>query len=137
MAQSTITWIQGKQFIATDSTQHSVVISSPDDGIGMKPSELMLAALGSCTAYDVVGILEKKRVKLRDLRVTVTAEQDSEPPWTFRRFHVHYDVTGVDLKAEDVAKAIELSEGKYCSVSNTLKLAAEVTFAFALHPAAD
>ncbi len=130
MAQTTITWVQGKQFIGTDSTQHSVVISSADEGIGMKPSELMLAALGSCTAYDVVGILEKKRLKLRGLQINVTAEQDSEPPWTFRKFHLHYVVTGENLRAEDVAKAIELSESKYCSVANTLKLAAELTYDF-------
>lgn len=127
MAKTTVTWVQGKQFIGTDSTQHSVVISSPDEGIGMKPSELLLSALGSCTAYDVVGILEKKRAKLRGLQVVVTAEQEAAPPWTFRKFHVHYIVSGEGLHAEDVAKAIELSESKYCSVSNTLKHAAEIT----------
>lgn len=130
MAEATITWVQGKQFIATDSTKHSVVISSLDEGIGMKPSELMLAALGGCTAYDVVGILEKKRLKLRDVKVVVTAQQDAEPPWTFRTFHVHYIVSGEGLRPEDIAKAIELSETKYCSVANTLKNAADITFDF-------
>jgi putative redox protein len=130
MAQATVTWVQGKQFIGTDSTKHSIVISGTDEGIGNKPSELMLLALGSCTAYDVVGILEKKRLKLNGVQVSVKAEQDSEPPWTFRKFHVHYVVSGENLRPEDVSKAIELSESKYCSVSNTLKLAAEVTFDF-------
>ncbi len=130
MAQATVTWVQGKQFIGTDSTKHSVVVSSADEGIGMKPSELMLVALGSCTAYDVVGILEKKRLKLDGVQVSVTAEQDAEPPWTFRKFHVHYVVSGENLRHEDVARAIELSETKYCSVSNTLRLAAEITFDF-------
>ncbi len=132
MAQATIVWVQGKQFIGIDSTNHSVVISSPADGIGMKPGELLLASLGSCTAYDVVNILEKKRLKLTDLKVVVTAEQDADPPWTYRRFHVHYSVAGEGLRHEDVAKAIELSETKYCSVSNTLKLAAELTYDFEL-----
>ena len=128
MAQATITWIQDKQFIGTDSTNHSVVISSPSDGIGMKPSELMLVALGSCTAYDVVEILGKKRVKLHDLKVEVSAEQQADPPWTFTKFHVHYVVSGENLREKDVAKAIELSEEKYCSVSATLQQAAEVTY---------
>lgn len=130
MPETTVTWVQGKQFIATDSTKHSVVISSPDEGIGMKPSELVLAALGSCTAYDVVNILEKKRVKLHHVEVKVTAEQEPEPPWTFRKFHLHYVVSGEGLRHEDVNKAIELSETKYCSVSNTLKYAAEITYDF-------
>lgn len=130
MAEAKITWVQGTQFVGTDSTNHSVVISSKDEGIGMKPNELMLAALGSCTAYDVVGILEKKRLKIEHLEVMVTAEQDEAPPWTFRKFHVHYVVKGENIPEKDVAKAIELSETKYCSVSNTLKLAADITFDF-------
>ncbi len=128
MAETTVTWVQGKQFIATDSTNHSVVISSKDEGVGMKPAELILSALGSCTAYDVVNILEKKRVRLHEVRVVVTAEQETEAPWTFRKFHLHYIVSGEGLREDDVAKAIELSETKYCSVSNTLKYAAQITY---------
>lgn len=128
MAQTTVTWVQGKQFIGTDSTQHSVVISSTDEGVGMKPSELLLSALGSCTGYDVVNILAKKRARLTGLRIEVSAEQESEPPWTFRKFHIHYVVRGVDLREDDVARAIALSEEKYCSVSATLKGAATITY---------
>lgn len=128
MAHASITWIRGKQFIGTDSTNHSVVISSADEGIGMKPAELMLSALGSCTAYDVVGILEKKRAHLTGLTITVTAEQEADPPWTFRKFHIHYVVTGVGLRDKDVASAIELSESKYCSVAATLRHAATITY---------
>ena len=128
MAQTTVTWVQGKQVIGTDSTQHSVVISSTDEGVGMKPSELLLSALGSCTGYDVVNILAKKRARLTGLRIEVSAEQESEPPWTFRKFHIHYVVRGVDLREDDVARAIALSEEKYCSVSATLKGAATITY---------
>ncbi|MFP4323206.1 MAG: OsmC family protein [Anaerolineales bacterium] len=130
MAQANITWVENTQFIGTDSTQHSVVMSSPDDGIGMKPSELLLVALGGCTAYDVVSILSKKRAKLTELHVKVTGEQEADPPWTFRKIHISYRVGGVGLKEADVEKAIELSESKYCSVSATLKYAAEITFDF-------
>jgi len=130
MGQANVTWIKSKQFIGTDSTGHSVVISSPDEGIGMKPSELLLVALGSCTAYDVVNILSKKRVTLTDLSVSVQSEQDENPPWTFRKIHIHYTVSGNSLKTEDVEKAIKLSEEKYCSVSATLAQAAEITYDF-------
>jgi putative redox protein len=127
MAQVNIAWVGKKTFVGTDSTNHSVVISSVEDGVGCKPSELLLMALGSCTAYDVVGILEKKRYVLDDVQVQVTGEQDADPPWQFRRIHVHYRVMGQNLRDEDVRKAIELSEEKYCSVAATLRHGAEIT----------
>ncbi|NWG16029.1 MAG: OsmC family protein [Chloroflexi bacterium] len=136
MAQVNITWVQGKTFVGTDSTQHSVVISSPADGVGIKPSELLLLAVGSCTAYDVVNILEKRRAHLTAVRVTVTSEQDTEAPWTFRKIHIHYAVGGFDLKPEDVEKAIQLSEEKYCSVSATLRATVEITTGFEILEAA-
>ncbi|MBI5671057.1 MAG: OsmC family protein [Chloroflexi bacterium] len=130
MAQAHVTWVQGKTFVGTDSTKHSVVISSVDDGVGIKPSELLLLALGSCTAYDVVNILEKRRAQITDVRVTVTGEQETEPPWPFRKIHLHYAVSGSNLKRDDVEKAIRLSEEKYCSVSATLRQSVEITYDF-------
>ncbi len=65
MGKATVTWVQELQFVGTDSTKHSVVVSAPDEanGIGMKPSELLLISLGACTVYDIVNILTKKRKK--------------------------------------------------------------------------
>lgn len=126
MAQATIKWLDGLRFVGIDSTEHSVVLSGKDD-IGMKPSELLLVALGACTAYDVVNILTKKRQKLTGLEVQVTASADKDPPWTFRKFHVHYVVKGVNLSEKAVQDAIELSDTKYCSVAATLRGSTEVT----------
>ncbi len=132
MAEASVKWLEGKRFVGVDSTHHGIVISGTgEDGlIGAKPSELMLLALGSCTAYDVVGILQKKRQKLTGLEVCVTAEQDPEPPWPFLKFHLHYIVKGHDLSEKAVADAISISDEKYCSVSATLKRGAEVTHDF-------
>ena len=132
MSQARVRWITGKQFIGTDSTNHSVVLSTPDEGIGMKPSELMLVALASCTAVDVVEILAKKRTPLESLEIEVDGQQDSEPPWTFRKIHVHYKLRGQGLTDKSVAQAIELSEEKYCSVAATLRGVAEITTSFEL-----
>lgn len=128
MSEVNVTWLQGKQFVGTDSTKHSVVMSSTDEGVGMKPSDLLLVALAGCTSVDVVNILTKMRARITDVRVKVTADQAPEPPWCFERIHIHYEVTGIGLDSRDVVKAIELSDQKYCSVSNTLKKAAEVTW---------
>jgi putative redox protein len=123
-----VRWVEKRQFVGTDSSKHSVVMSSQDkdNATGMKPSELLLVALAGCTSYDVVDILEKKRQKLTGLEVTVTGEQEPDPPWTYRKIHVHYVVRGKGLREKAVRDAIELSDEKYCSVSATVRGAAEV-----------
>ena len=133
MSSVQVKWLEGRQFVGVDSTAHSVVISSPADGIGMKPSELLLVSLAGCTAYDVVGILEKKRQKLLGLTVEVSGEQEADPPWTFRRIHTIYRLRG-ELTEKAVKQAIELSESKYCSVAATLRAAAELTWEFVIEP---
>jgi putative redox protein len=128
---TTLRWVPGgKRFISTDSTGHSVVMSTPDENSGMKPSELVLSALAGCAAVDVVSILSKKRTPLSHLEVQVTAEQDTEPPWPFRKIHVKFILKGEGLTEKDAAQAIELSEQKYCSVAATLRAAAEITTSF-------
>lgn len=130
MAKASVTWFGGKKFVGTDSTNHSVVLSTPDEGIGMKPSEMMLVALASCTSVDVVEILKKKRLDLRGLEVGVTAEQDVEPPWTFRKIHLTYAISGEGVKPKDAEQAIQLSQEKYCSVAATLRGVAEITWEY-------
>lgn len=132
MPEARIKWLEKRQFVGIDSSNHSVVMSSQDEenGTGMKPSELLLVALGGCTAYDVVNILEKKRQSLTDFEIRVTAEQEPDPPWTFRKIHLEYIFRGEGLSEQAVVQAIELSEGKYCSVSATLKGEAEITTSY-------
>jgi len=131
MAQAKVIWQPGgRTFIGTDSTNHSVVLSTPADGVGMKPSELLLVAVGSCTAVDVVNILEKKRFQLNSLEITVSAEQDNDPPWTFRKIHIHYKIQGAELTDKALEQAIKLSEEKYCSVSATVRATAEITTSY-------
>lgn len=130
MASASVRWTGGMSFIGTDSTKHSVVLSTPGEGVGMKPSELLLVAVASCSSVDVVEILEKKKLKLTGLEVQVSAEQDSNPPWTFRKIHMHYRVTGSGLAPKAVEQAIRLSEEKYCSVAATVRPTAEITFDF-------
>ena len=122
-----VKWLEEKQFVAIDSTGHSVVLSSPADGVGMKPSDLLLVALAGCSAYDVVEILRKKRQKLESLTVEVRGEQESDPPWTFRRIHTLFRLRG-DVSEKAVQQAIELSETKYCSVVATLRPAVELAW---------
>lgn len=130
MANATVKWIEGKQFIGIDSTHHSVVLSTPDEGVGIKPSDLLLIAVASCTAVDVVEILSKKRMLLSHLEVSASGEQDQDPPWTFRKIHLRFTLGGLNLTEKAVAQAIELSEEKYCSVAATLRATAQITTDF-------
>jgi len=130
MGTATVKWIGGKQFVGIDSTKHSVVLSTPDEGVGIKPSELLLLAIASCTAVDVVEILSKKRMPLSHLEISSSGEQDQDPPWTFRKIHLHYKVAGKGLTDKAVEQAIQLSEEKYCSVAATLRATAEITTSF-------
>ena len=130
MSSASVKWIGGKQFIGVDSTRHSVVLSTPDEGVGMKPSELLLVALASCTAVDVVEILAKKRAGLESLEISAEAEQEKDPPWTFRKIHLTYRLKGSTLNEKDVTQAIDLSEQKYCSVAATLRGEAEITYSY-------
>jgi putative redox protein len=129
MGEVQVTWVQDMQFVGTDSTQHSVVMSAPGEkSVGMKPSELLLVSLAGCTGVDVVNILRKKRLHLSNLHITVTGEQDPKPPWTFRKMHIHYRVTGKGLSAKAVEQAIQLSEEKYCSIAATLRAGVEISW---------
>lgn len=136
MARATVRWIQNKQFVGIDSSKHAVVLSTQDEdnGVGMRPSELLLVAVGACTAVDVVEILAKKRTPVSALEIEVTGEQDPEPPWTFRKIHLIYRVSGAGLTPTAVEQAIRLSEEKYCSVSSTVRGVAEITTEYQILP---
>lgn len=134
LAKTTLKWLEGKKFVGIDSTNHSVVLSTPEEGVGVKPSEMLLIALSSCSAVDVVNILDKKRMTLTHFEVSATGEQDQDPPWTFRKIYLHYTLAGKDLTSEAVAQAIKLSEEKYCSVAATIKATAHITTDFEILP---
>jgi len=130
MGTASVRWVTGHQFIGVDSTNHSVVLSSPSDGVGMKPSDMLLVALASCTAVDIVDILAKKRLDLAGLQVSVNGEQDADPPWTFRKIKMHFCLSGKNLPEKAVSQAIQLSEEKYCSVAATIRPTAEISYDF-------
>ena len=127
---TTLHWLSGKRFVGIDSTNHSVVLSSKDEGVGVKPSDMLLIALASCTAVDVVEILAKKRLPLDSLEIITTGEQDADPPWTFRQIHLKFRLSGRGLTDKAVEQAIQLSEDKYCSVAATVRATAKITTEF-------
>jgi len=134
MGQVTVTWLEKRQFVGTDSSRHSVVMSTQDaeNATGCMPSELLLVALGGCAGVDLIGILQKQRQKVLGLRMNISGEQDAEPPWAFRRVHVEVVVEGEGLSGPAVERAISLAVDKYCSVASTIRSTAQITTSYRL-----
>lgn len=125
--QATVKWVDGAQFIGESGSGHSVVMDGPADNggrnMGVRPMEMLLLGLGGCASFDVVDILKKSRQAVRDCRVEITAQRAEGVPSPFTHIHLHFVVSGEKLKDSAVAKAVELSAGKYCSASIMLEAA--------------
>lgn len=97
---------------------------------GLTPVELVLVGLAGCTAMDVISIMDKKRQPLTNLQVKVEAEQANEHPKVFTKVHLEYTAFGDGIDEQALARAIELSEEKYCSVQGMIKHTAEITHSY-------
>ncbi|MCL4137364.1 UNVERIFIED_CONTAM: hypothetical protein GTU68_050176 [Idotea baltica] len=93
----------------------------------MRPMELLLLGLGGCTSFDVVAMLKKSRQNISDCVVEVAAKRSESVPKIFTHIHVHFIITGDNIKESQVKRAIALSAEKYCSASLMLGKAAEIT----------
>lgn len=106
--------------------------ASPDMGglnKGMRPMQVVLTALGGCSAIDVISILKKQKQDLKDIQVTVTGERENVAPSPYTEANVHFRLYG-KLDEEKVSKAVTLSVEKYCSVAESLKPQTKITHSF-------
>lgn len=136
MSEAVATLVDGMQFVVETASGHSFTLdAAPEVGgrdSGPRPFELVVAGLAGCTAMDVISILRKMQQKVTGLKVRVKGEQASEHPKKFTRIHIEYIVTGYGLVEERVARAIELSETKYCPAMASLRPGAPITSSFTL-----
>ena len=118
-------------FVGETGSGHSMVMDgAPEVGgrnIGMRPMEMVLLGLGGCTSMDVMFILKKARQQVTDCKIEVDAERTEEVPKVFSKIHLHYIISGQDLAEKHVKRAVDLSAEKYCSVSQMLGKAVEIT----------
>ncbi|SRR6266496_1067858 len=118
-------------YIGITPSGHALALDTNHDrGSAPSPVELLLVALGSCTAVDVINILSKKRQKVSSYLVEVTGERREDHPRRFELMNVHHILKGTKVSAQAVAQAIELSETKYCSVAATLRPTVEIHSTF-------
>ena len=129
-----VKWIDGVSFVGESETGHAVVLDcAPENGgrnIGMRPMEMLLIGMGACTSFDVVLILKKARQPIVDCAADITAERADEIPKVFTKIHVHFVITGDNLNATQVERAVKLSAEKYCSASIMLSKSVEITHSF-------
>lgn len=123
-------WLENMSF-ESKINGHRIIIDAKEEvggqDEGPRPKPLMLAALGGCTAMDVISILKKMRVEVKNLNVIVEGELTEEHPKHFYKMHVIYEVEGDHLPMDKIEKAVSLSEEKYCGVSVVYKKAIEIT----------
>jgi len=119
--KATVKWTDGAMFVGESGSGHTVVMDGPEDlggrNLGPRPMEMLLLGTGGCSIYDVMSMLKKSRQQVVDCRVELQAERADAVPAVFTSINIHFIVTGVALKENQVKRAVELSAEKYCSAS--------------------
>jgi putative redox protein len=122
----------GFHFEASNEQGNKVHIdASPDIGgtnQGMRPMQMLLAAMGGCSSIDLINILKKQKQELKDIKVTVTGEREKDViPSLYTEVHAHFKLFG-NLDKDKVDRAVSLAVEKYCSVAKTLEIKAKITY---------
>jgi putative redox protein len=126
--------VKGITFAGKTDSNHWITMDGPENfggsDAGIRPKELLLLSLAGCTASDVVSILQKKRVKLDDFEINISAEMTEEHPKVFTKIDLEFVFYGDNIAEKDVERAIELSETKYCGVTAMLEKALEINHTY-------
>jgi len=135
--KATVKWVDNAMFLGESGSGHAVVMDGPEDhggrNMGIRPMEMLLLGLGGCTSFDVMSILSKQRLDVHDCVAEIEAERADAVPSVFTKIHVHFKVSGRNLKESLVERAVKLSAEKYCSASIMLEQAGvEITHSFAV-----
>lgn len=130
-----IKWVGDAMFLGESGSGHAIVMDGPPDhggrNMGVRPMEMLLLGVGGCSSFDVVDILKKSRQNVTGCHTRLEAERADAVPAVFTKLHIHFVVTGKDLKEKQVERAVSLSAEKYCSASIMLgKAGVVVTHSF-------
>ncbi len=129
-----VSWAGEALFVGESTTGHKVLMDGPTEGgghdLGPRPMEMLLLGTGACSSYDVISILKKARQDVVSCEVEVSSERAKTEPKVFTDIHIHFKVTGKDLKEKHVERAVSLSAEKYCSASIMLGETAKISHSF-------
>jgi putative redox protein len=129
--RATVTWQQGLRFIGSEPGGPDVVVDG-ENVAGPGPMLALLLAAAACTGSDVVLILKKMRVNLRELRINVAGTRREEEPRRYIAIHLEYLMKGEGIEPEKVRRAVDLSLEKYCSVIHSLAPDIAITYALSV-----
>lgn len=133
MSENTVTtqWVKDYTFVSTNQHQHSIIMDSPTtqggEQIAPSPMDVVLMGLSACAGIDVKLILSKAKQNFSDIQVLASAQRREEIPRVYTDINLHFVVTGTNLSTKQVARAIQLSADKYCSVSHMLQASVNIT----------
>ena len=129
--------IKGLSFVGKSDSNHWVTIDGPKEFYGSeaasRPKELLLLSLGSCTGSDVVAILKKKKIKLSNFELLLNTEVAEEHPKVFTKIHIEFIFQGNNLDSKQLERAIELSQKKYCPITQMLKSSVKITTSYKIN----
>ena len=116
----TIRHLGGARYVGQNGAGDQIIIDGEEVALGVRPMEALLAAVGTCTAFDVVSILAKRRTPVESYRIELEGERAEEHPRRYTRIRVRHVVSGEGITQESLERAVTLSHEKYCSVAASL-----------------
>src|ERR1700683_2784069 len=133
MQTANLKWVQDEIYVVTHTSNTIIPIDNSTKKTAPGSMQLVLPALTSCTATDIVIILGKKRQKLESLEIEAKGERSTDSPAIFTKIELIYRLRGT-LDEKAVRDTIELSEKKYCSVAAMLNKTVEITYSYEILP---
>ncbi len=132
--KATVKWVEDTLMVGESGSGHAIVLDGPPEqggrNLGVRPMELLLIGMGACSELDVLHILKRARQTVTACHVDITAERAETEPKVFTQIHAHFQISGENLDAHKVARAVSLSAEKYCSASIMLGATATITHDF-------
>jgi putative redox protein len=122
---------------ATNEDGNTLLMDGAPDigghGKGMRPMQLLLAAVGGCSAIDVILILKKQKQIIESFEIEVDGEREKIEDYSlFKDICLHFKIEG-EVDPDKAERAVKLSVEKYCSVSKTLEPTAKITYKISIN----
>lgn len=127
-----VKWLGEELFLGTSESGHSLVIDANGGNLAPSPLENVLISLGGCSSVDVVSILQKARQDISGCTVEISGKRVDTVPKLFSDIHLHFKITGKNVKEKHVERAVALSADKYCSVALMLSGNVNITHDFSI-----
>lgn len=130
--KANVKWIGDELFLGTSESGHAIVLDANSGNLAPSPLEAVLISLGSCSSVDVVSILQKARQGISGCAVEMTGTRVDSVPKLFSKIHLHFVITGMDVKEKHVERAVNFAADKYCSVALMLNGNVEISHDFSI-----